>query len=92
MMLVKGLAEELLLTMPAPVHRWFQITDFRGLEGRAEGAECGIDIVCLLPDRAVIDPVDDLDFVPAGKRHADRVAGEFLHEHAEPGEKEFQEP
>jgi hypothetical protein len=36
--------------------------------------------------------MDNLDLVPTGKRHADRVAGEFLHEHAKSGEKEFQEP
>lgn len=89
---VEGLTEEFLLPVPACVHRRLQVSHFRGLESRAEGTEGGIDIVCLFPDRAIIDPVDDLDLLPAGKRHADRMAGEILHEHTETGEKEFQEP
>ena len=56
---------------------------------RAERAECGIDIACLLPYRAVIHTIDQLDPVPAGKTHPGRVARFLLHDHAEPREQEF---
>ena len=82
---VIAVPDELLFPVLACVHRWFEIPDLGSLEGGAERAEGSIDIVCFRPDRTVIDPVDDCHLVAAGKRHADRMTGNALHEHAEPG-------
>ena len=86
---VVAVPDEFLFPVLAGIHRRPEIADNRCLERRAERAEGCIDIVCLRPDRAVRDPIDDLHPVPAGKWHAGQMAGKALHKHAEPGKEEF---
>ena len=61
---VVAVVDKFLLPVLDLIHRWFEIPDLRGLQGRAERAEGGIDIICLLPDRAVYTPSMSLDRVP----------------------------
>jgi len=89
---IMTMPDELLLPVLAPIHRGFEVPDLRALACGAERAECGIDIVCFLPHRAIVNPVNVLDHVASGKRGADRVARFVLHKHAETGNQEFQEP
>jgi hypothetical protein len=52
MMLVKGLVEEFLFRVSARVHRRLQVSDLRGLEGRAD-----VVLSPALTRSPVVDPV-----------------------------------
>ena len=68
-----AVVNELLFPVLAPVDRGLEVPDLGCLAGRAERAERCIHITGLLPDRAVVDPVDQLDSIAPGKRCADRM-------------------
>jgi hypothetical protein len=72
---VVAVLNELLFPVLTGIDRGPEIPDLQGLEGRTKRAEGSIDIVCLCPYRAIIDPVDDLNFVPAGKWHSHGMTG-----------------
>jgi len=60
-----------------------EVSDPRCLPGRAERAEGGVHVNCLLPYRTVIDPIDQLYGISSGKWGTDRVPGFIENKHAE---------
>ena len=91
-MKVVEVPDKLLLPVLTGVCWRFEVPDFWSLEGRAEGAECSIHIICLIPHRAIVHAIDQFDRIPAGERCADCMRRHLLHEHGEPGKQELQEP
>ena len=86
---VVAVPDEFLFPVLAGIDRGPEIPDLGGLEGRTERAEGSIDIICLCPYRAIINTLDNLNFVPAGKWHSNGMTRQSLDEHAEPGKQEF---
>ena len=83
--------DKLLFPALGRVERGSEVPDLGSLQGGAERAERCVDIICFISDRTIIHSVDHFDFVPSRERHPDGVAGQLLHEHAEPGKEKFQE-
>ena len=75
---VVAVPDEFLFPVLAGIDRGPEIPDLRCLEGRTKRAEGSINIVCLFPDRAIIDPIDNRYFITAGKWHTNGMAGQSL--------------
>jgi hypothetical protein len=90
-MITIAVVDEFLFPVFAAFNRGPEVPDLRCLEGRAERAESRINISCLLPDRTVIDSLDELYGIPAREWGANRVSGFMLDNHAEPGKQVIEE-
>src|SRR5512136_948105 len=89
---IVGRPQELLLPVLARVNRGSEVPDGRGLDRRAERAEGAADVICLLPDRAIVHPVMKLHGIAAGERRAHGMGGLPEDEHREAGQEVLQEP
>jgi hypothetical protein len=78
--------DKFLFPVLAGINRGLQVPDCWRLQGRAERAERGIDIIRFLFYRAVIGTIANLNTVASGKPESHRVAWFMTDDHAETGE------